>query len=260
LNIPDEEVGMLDKIIDSCKYLLNNFPEAQDCQTYLDSRLSRKSQELFQFGYFPDPSNLQVLLDMVGEDILQKTKLLYSKDIEDSLCFRKVNVSFFEHHPLIMPFKDSYGKVVALVGRTLLSEDDMKSHKTSKYKNTVFKKRNHLFGLFENKQHILDQNAVYIVEGQFDVIKAVERGFKNIVALGSNNMSSYQFSVISRYTDNIFLLLDNDEGGKKGRKLIIDKFGKFANIQNFYLPKHYKDIDEYFSKSGDESVSFSVEG
>jgi DNA primase len=112
--------------------------------------------------------------------------------------------------------------------------------------------------LYENKQHIIDQNCVYVVEGQFDVIKAVEKGFKNIVALGTSNMNSYQFSVISRYTDNIFLLLDNDEAGEKGRKSAISKFGKLANIQNFYLPESYKDIDEYFTKSNDDAVSFVV--
>lgn len=71
-------------------------------------------------------------------------------------------------------------------------------------------------------------------------------------------MTSYQFSVISRYTDNIYLLLDNDEAGVKGRRTIRKKFGDFANIQNFYLPKEYKDIDEYFVKTGDTTVSFSV--
>jgi len=136
--------------------------------------------------------------------------------------------------------------------------------KIPKYKNTsetnAFKKGNLLFGLYENKQSIIEKDCVYIVEGQFDVIKAVEKGFTNIVALGNSHMTSYQFSVISRYTDNIFLLLDNDEAGEKGRKRIVEKFGKLANIQNFYLPESYKDIDEYFTKTGDESVSFDIKG
>jgi DNA primase len=59
----------------------------------------------------------------------------------------------------------------------------------------------------------------------------------------------YQFSVISRYSNNIFLLLDNDEAGEKGRKLIISKFGEKANIRNFYVPDEYKDIDEYITKA-----------
>lgn len=250
---------MLDNIVDSCRYLLDNFPEAQECKEYLDTRVSASSQETFQFGYFPNVNNLQVLMDMVGEQTLRQEELLYTKIIEDSLCARSINFCYFEDYPLIMPFRDAYGRVAGIVGRSLLSDEERNLKKISKYKNTKdFKKGQLLFGLYENKQHIIEENCVYVVEGQFDVIKAVEKGIKNIVALGTSNMTAYQFSVISRYTDNVFLLLDNDEAGEKGRKLAISKFGKFANIQNFFLPESYKDIDEYLTKSTDESVSFII--
>lgn len=253
---------MLDKIVESCRYLLENYPDAQDAKEYLNSRLNKKSQELFGFGYFPSGPNLSILIDMVGEDVLLKDELLYYKTIEDSMGPRRYTACYFENHPLILPFRNAYGEVVGLVGRSLLNDNERSINKIIKYKNTKesvsFKKGNLCFGLYENKQNIIDQNCVYVVEGQFDVIKAVEMGFNNIIGLGTNSMSAYQFSVINRYTDNIFLLLDNDEGGDKGRKRIIDKFGKFANIQNFYLPDNYKDIDEYFNKTGEESVSFVI--
>lgn len=253
---------MLEKIVESCQYLMDNFPDAQDVKSYLNSRISIESQKLFQFGYFPTINNLRSLTDMIGEDTLKDSGLLFSRSIEDSMCPRILNTSYFDNYPLIMPFKNSYGNIVALVGRTLLSDKEQKESNISKYKNTRetpdFKKGNLLFGLYENKKFILEQDAVYVVEGQFDVIKAVERGFRNIVALGSFSMSTYQFCLINRYTTNIFLLLDNDEAGERGRKRIIDKFGKFANIQNFYLPADYKDIDEYLTKTGDTSMSFSL--
>jgi DNA primase catalytic core len=243
---------MLDKITESCRFLLKNYPEAQAARSYLDSRLNQESQELFQFGYFPNINNIQVLADLVGEDVLEKRDLLYHRFMEDSLSPRRLKFCYFEEHPLLMPFRDPYGKVVGLVCRSLLSDEERKAKKIVKYKNTkessYFKKGHLLFGLFENKEHIIKQNCVYIVEGQFDAIKAIEIGFRNIVAIGNNNMTSYQFSVISRYTNNIFLLLDNDEAGEKGRKRTLDKFGQLANIRNFYIPESYKDIDEYITK------------
>lgn len=251
---------MLDRIVESCNFLLNNFPAAQECKNYLDSRLSKESQELFQFGYFPDMNNIQALTSIIGESSLHEARLLYSKEIEDALCPRTINFCYFENYPLILPFKDAYGNVVALVGRSLLSDDERKKRSISKYKNTIFTKGNYVFGLYENKYHVIEQDSVYVVEGQFDVIKALEHGFKNIVALGSSNMSSYQFSVITRYTDNIFLLLDNDEAGEKGRSNIIGKFGQLANIRNFYLPSNYKDIDDYLSNNSYDSLSFTVRG
>jgi DNA primase len=241
-----------DKIVESCRFLLNNYPGAQDSKSYLDSRLGEESQEIFGFGYFPGVMNISLLTDLVGEESLRKERLLFTREIEDSLFPRKLTTSYFEDYPLVMPYRNPYGATVGLVGRTILTEEERTERNISKYKNTqespVFKKSNLLFGLYENKQYILDRQCVYIVEGQFDVIKASEVGFRNIVALGTSSMSSYQFSVISRYSNNIFLLLDNDESGIKGRKRIIQKFGRFANIRNFYLPDDYKDIDECITK------------
>lgn len=246
---------MLSKVIEACQYLLNNYSEAQECKEYLSKRLNESSQELFQFGYFPNIQNIEALTSLVDENILNKHSLYYSRDIEDALFPRKVNFSFFEDHPLIMPYKDAYGNIVGIVGRSLLSD---KERKFSKYKNTNFLKSRHLFGLYENKKSILDKGCVFIVEGQFDTIKSVENGFNNIVSLGSAGMSDYQVSLISRYTDNVCLLLDNDEAGEKGREKIINKYGKYINIHNFYLPEPYKDIDEYLSQNSYESLSFTI--
>lgn len=256
---------MLDDIVDSCKFLLHNFPEAQACRDYLDSRISRESRELFQFGYFPNTLHIKALIDLVGEEILKNNDLHHYSPISDSLSFRMKSDNHFEHHPLIMPFRNPYGKIVGLVGRSLLSDDDRKKQNVkSKYKNSLaneeFKKGNLLFGLYENKQHIIEQGFVYVVEGQFDVIKAMEKGYRNIVALGTSGMTPYQFSVINRYTSNIILILDNDEAGEKGRKSVTNQFGKYANIQNFFLPESFKDIDEYLTQNGDEPVSFIVKG
>lgn len=239
---------MLKKIVESCNYLLNNFPGAQDVRDYLDARVNQQSQDRFQFGYFPNISNIQVLSDLVGEKTLMDGKLMYDRRIEDSLSPRRLQFCYFENHPLAIPYRDAYGNVVGLICRSLLSDKKLKEKKVGKYKNTVFEKGYCVFGLYENKKSILEQNQVFVVEGQFDAIKAMEIGFKNIVAIGNNNMSSYQFSVISRYTNNIILLLDNDDAGKQGRKRALDKFGQLANIRNFYIPESFKDIDEYITK------------
>lgn len=246
---------MLNKIIDSCRYLLNNYHAAQPVLEYLNSRLNNESQEKFQFGYFPNTEHLPALASSIDEDDLIKNKLLFIKTINDSLYPRVVKSTYFEDYPLIMPIRDVYGNPIALVGRTILDESSRQNKKMSKYKYTMdFTKTNNVFGLYENKQNILDKDSVYVVEGQIDVIKAMERNFNNVVAIGGSSMSPYQFSLITRYTNNIFLLLDNDEAGEKGRKRILDKFSKYANIYSFYLPDGFKDIDEYFRDNDTDEI------
>jgi DNA primase len=90
------------------------------------------------------------------------------------------------------------------------------------------------------------------------MIKADEYGLDNVVSIGSASLSDYQFSLITRYTDNIHLLLDNDEAGERGRKRIMDRFKQYANIINFYLPQEYKDVDEYLTKDENKSLSFVI--
>jgi DNA primase len=118
-----------------------------------------------------------------------------------------------------------------------------------KYLNTPFAKGCHLFGLFEAKAHILQDNFAVVVEGQFDVIKAWEKGICNVVATGSSSLTAYQLSLLARYTDRIVLLFDNDDAGDQGRHVAQVKLGGILNnlklMTNRYLPDGYKDLFDF---------------
>lgn len=249
----------MDNIVNSCHFLLFNYPDAFQIRDYLNSRLTEESQIAFKFGYFPSLDQLEILKSLVPESELIKYKLLFKKEILDSSGPSTIDLSYFHNYPLVMPIRDIYGKTIAMVGRTILDEASRQKEKISKYKYTInFTKSSNVFGLYENKDYIFNSDCVYVVEGQIDVIKSKERGYHNMVGLGGSSMSPYQFSLITRYTNNIYLLLDNDEAGIKGRKLIMDRFGKYANIVNFYLPDEYKDVDEYFSKNDTRDLDISM--
>jgi DNA primase catalytic core len=223
--------------------------EAETTRNYLDGRLNMETQDLFGFGYFSNANQLSLLTSHIAEDILLEEKLMYRRDMTDAQSARSVPVLFFENHPIIIPYRNVYGKAIALVGRSLLNDKEREAAGISKYKNTVFKKSQHLFGLYEAKTAILDSGFVYVVEGQFDVIKAFEKGIKNIVAVGNSNLSGYQVGLLCRYTQNIVLLFDNDEAGQIGSGRAIYKFSKHANILNKVLPTGYKDIDDYLGEN-----------
>jgi DNA primase len=242
----------LDQIVNACKYLLHHCPDAEKVLEYTKERISQESQEKFLFGYFPPNSKISLLTGLIGEELLKEQKLLFSKHTSETNKF----LNYFEDHPMVLPYRDVYGNIIALIGRNILSEAERKERKISKYKNTVFNKGNHLFGLYEAKEEIISCGFAYVVEGQFDTIKANENGIKNIVGLGNSNMTPYQASLLARYTDTLFLVLDNDEAGEKGRKRIVDKFGNYLHINNLYLPEGYKDIDEYLSQNNAESLTF----
>lgn len=251
-------MAILDNIAESCRYLLINSPEAEPYLTYLSGRINSKMQEEFSFGYFPGVQNLNLLTAFVDEKSLKKIKLINDYIMQDSVSARVIKYCYFENHPLILPYRDVYGDVVGLIGRTLLNDEDRVIVGIPKYKNSKFEKGNHVFGLYEAKSEILKKDFVYVVEGQFDVIKAREKGIYNIVAIGSSNITTQQIALISRYTKNVFLLLDNDTAGERGRAVALKKFSEIVNINNVYLPLGYKDIDEYLKDNNGDSLPFTV--
>jgi DNA primase catalytic core len=227
-----------DDIISCCRDLLLNFPQAKEVSKYADSRLSKEGQEKFQFGYFPSFQNLSAIINSIGKERLIELELLYANYSE-----HKEQHSCMENHNLLIPYKDMYGNIIAAVGRTILNDEQR--GESPKYKNTSFKKGNHLFGLYEAKTSILKNDKAYVVEGQFDCITAHDKGMDNVVALGSSSMTFEQFALLLRHTKNIALILDNDDAGRAGVKRIIDNYGKHANISVVELPKPYKDIDGF---------------
>jgi DNA primase len=247
---------VLDDITNVCQDLLKNFIGAEEARKYIDKRLSKEAQEKFNFGYFPNHNYLNLITSAVGESNLSNIDLLYQKIVTKSFETTIEKYSPLENHNLIMPYRDLYGNIVALVGRTLLSDEEYKLRNIPKYKNTEFKKSKHLFGLFESKMGIIKSNSVFVVEGQLDCISAYDKGIHNIVALGSANMTLEQMALLLRYTDNINLMLDNDEAGFRGRERIIEKYSKFANIKNVYLPEGYKDIDEFLQENSPEDMNY----
>lgn len=243
---------MREKIINICRDLLRNFPAAEMTREYLDSRLPRDIQDEFKMGYFPSSNNLYLISDIIGENKLIKSGFFYYRiqDGESALACK------MENHNLIMPYNNTYGEPIALVGRTVLSEDRYKELKISKYKNTSFIKGNYLFGLDKAKLEISKENKVFVVEGQFDCIQAMRYGIKNCVCLGCSNMTFNQFAILNRYTDNIILLLDNDSAGINGAEKIKKNYGEKANIIIGRIPDGYKDIDQFLLSEEDKAREF----
>lgn len=242
-----------DPIVQAARELLLHSPAAEKERDYLNSRLLPAQQEQFQFGYFPPVQHFSLLTNSLDQSTLKTLQLYYDYTIKDAATPRLIQHSFFEDHTLIMPYHDSHNQIVGLVGRSLLDDATRHINKIVKYKNTFFSKANHLFGLNFAKSDILKKDFVYLVEGQFDVIKAFERGITNIVALGNSNLTMQQLALLTRYTKNIFLLLDNDKAGETGRARAKEMFGHLANFNSVYLPSGYKDLDEYLQdRPGDE--------
>ena len=148
---------------------------------------------------------------------------------------------------IIFPIHDTQGKIVGFTGRVLEN-----SEYEPKYLHTpetsLFKKSKLLYGLFQAKTHIRESDLCIICEGTTDVISAHQKGQKNIVAPLGTAIAEEQLKLISRFTKNILLLMDNDEAGQNAlERYFVLGIGLDLNLYtNTVAP--YEDLDELMQK------------
>ena len=200
------------------KNLLNN----TNVISYLNNRgLNMESIKKFEIGLFP--SDIKELFKIENPIELRKFDIIYN-----------ASYSRFMIQNLIFPIKDVYNNYISFAGRTLLSEKEREKKVIPKYMNSMYNKGNHLYGLNFAKYSIIKYNLAFVVEGYFDVISPVQNGFKNIVSVCGKYLSMRQIVLLSRFTDRIVLMFDNEEEAQIRAQRIVE-INKFKKIKLFVM-------------------------
>ena len=229
---------MKNSIVNELKKLINicniNLKKTQNALEYYEDRgISQKIIEDFELGYFP--ANLNTLKKFVDLEVLLSSGILkYSG-----------NSDFSDYYRIIIPIKDECNNPVGIAGRLTMSKEERTYLKLPKYKNSIYKKSNYLYGLNVALPHIIDKNEVFVVEGYFDQISMYKSGVKNTVALGGTAFSKSHLLKLLRFCNKICFVLDNDEAGINSAKNIQKKYSKYGVNMSFSLcSNEFKDVDE----------------
>jgi len=83
------------------------------------------------------------------------------------------------------------------------------------------KKSKILYGLFQGKKHIQQQDSCYLVEGYMDVISMHRSGIQNVVASSGTSLTAEQVKAIHRFTSTVIILYDGDDAGQKAAQRAI---------------------------------------
>lgn len=173
---------------------------------------------------------------------------------------------------ITIPIIDEKGNIVAFGARAV------EKGQSPKYLNSpdtkIYNKSNILYGLYQAKDAIKNEDACIIMEGYFDVISAQSNGVKNAVASCGTALTPQHIKLISRYTQSrkIYLAFDTDSAGvmatEAGAKAIKEVFSVFGNIKQYdegyssgeksceirvVSPPSGKDPDEYIREIGAEA-------
>ncbi|RLC56234.1 MAG: DNA primase, partial [Candidatus Cloacimonadota bacterium] len=187
-----------------------------------------------------------LLKNDINEKILATTGLFTSKN----------NDLFRER--IMFPIHSSSGKVVAFGGRKL-----HESQSGGKYVNSpttdIYTKGNELYGLFDTKYTISKKDHALICEGYTDFLRLYENGFTNSVASLGTSLTDSQISILSRFTENIYMLYDGDSSGRKAAVRAAGKIlGKGYNVKIIELPQT-DDPDSYIRNNGAKSMQEMID-
>lgn len=173
--------------------------------TYLreERKLDQETIDTFGIGYAPD-SHYALLQYLKGKGFTD-TDLIQASLAKKGQTGEAYG--FFKHR-ITFPIYDLMNNVIGFSARIINPNDKPKYLNSAEHK--AFEKSKLLYGLNIVKQHIKEYNAIIIVEGQMDVIALHRLGLPIGVATCGTALTSDHLKLIKRYTENVYLLFDND--------------------------------------------------
>ena len=204
----DKIVDLLTAAAEYFHQLLLHAPEAKFARDYVEKReLTPATLATFQVGFALnawDACRTHFNNQGYSDDDLLKAGLLSENEERGTRYDRFRN-------RLIIPIRDSNGRVVGFGARTL-EKDGIPKYLNSP-QTALFDKSHLLFGLDGAKRHVREAQQAVIVEGYMDVMQGWQAGFRNIVAQMGTALTEAQLQQLKRYTKRFVIALDADAAG-----------------------------------------------
>ena len=152
---------------------------------------------------------------------------------------------------LIFPIDDIEGNVIAFGGRII---GDGEPKYLNSPESPIYVKGKILYGLNRTRDDIRKNDFAILVEGYFDLLSLRSFGISNVVATLGTAITKEHVDLIRRYTRNLVVMFDPDEGGKNALERSLRLFIE-GNLHTriVVLPDGY-DPDEYVRKFGKDAL------
>ncbi|MBS1958568.1 MAG: DNA primase [Bdellovibrionales bacterium] len=244
-------------------------PQFQEARDYLKERgISQQTIEQFQVGVAGQQTDgltqffttAKAPLDIARQVglIRPSTKTLPGKTAGDFDLFRE---------RVLFPLIDARGRVCGFGGRLLPSvkpRQDKDGHdiKLPKYLNStesdLFQKSKFLYGLYQAKVAIREEETVMVVEGYFDVIALHQFGFTNVVATCGTSLTDDHFKTLSRLAKRVIVFFDQDEAGQTATVKAME-LGLKQGVLTYGIQFEGKlDPDEFLLESPDNKAKMQT--
>lgn len=192
------------------------------------------------------PGRQYLATRMITPDTARHWRLGFSPAGFKPVCYEGVDVKyrFWEkmNSRVTIPVIDVGGNVIAVSGRSVTPDV------IPKYMHYQFPTRRTLFGLYQNRRTVFDENLVVFAEGQLDVISAWQCGFRVCASTFGAHFSSDQLALAARFVDRVAILFDADQAGIDGANESMTRATLRGDVSVRIL--------RYFLRSGDDLDSW----
>ena len=152
---------------------------------------------------------------------------------------------------IMIPIHDLNGNNIGFGGRIYHTKDSSKYINTKKTR--IFDKSSILYNYHRAHQKLKKDEAIIIMEGYFDVIRASTVGVDNCVAPMGTALTEKHIKILKKITNNIILCYDGDEAGLEATIRSLELLEKEKNINVKIIRLEEKDPDEFIIKRGKEA-------
>lgn len=161
------------------------------------------------------------------EDRLYKCGLLKMYQDELTKCWWR--------HTIVFPYFNLDNQVIYLQGRFLDDNIDLRWVNLPNVKSSIYN--------LQILNECIHGEKIYICEGITDTITMLENGYKAVGIMGSNNFKKEYIYHFMNF--DIYVVPDNDNGGDKFYKNIVDAFSLYKSIKRVTFDKKFNDISDY---------------
>jgi DNA primase len=229
--------------------LLNNEEgQAIGLSYFMERGFTDATIRKFELGYSLsawDAFTKDAMVKNYKPELLEKAGLSLTRENQDGSIGRYDRF----RGRVIFPIHNVTGRVIAFGARILKNEKNQPKYVNSP-ETEVYHKSKILYGIYQARQSIRQEENCFLVEGYTDVISLHQAGIENVVASSGTSLTEDQIRLIGRYTENITVLYDGDPAGIKASIRGIDLILEAGLNVNVVLFPDGDDPDSYVKKTG----------
>lgn len=226
--------------------------EAEPARRYLVERgISADSIARFRIGYWPD--GWQWLLDQARGTPFSPAVL----EACDLIAFGANSGKPYDRFKgrVIFPIRDLQNRPIAFGGRILPgAAQDAGAKYLNSRETRLFTKSDNLYALDLARDTVakMKPRSLIVVEGYTDVVLSHQCGVKNVVAVLGTALNQRHLSILKRFADTVYLVLDGDEAGQRRTNEILSLFvAEDLDLRILALPEEF-DPAEFMLERGAE--------